>query len=384
MVRIVLDDSPESMLENFVYIDGDIGVVKRHYGPGPHPGTGTPQDVHAGGYTGFGGREQSDQIQRYRNRLGESRARFSLGFGGEPTPIEARRFSEAVEAMVQSGEGHIQVTDPDRGLWASIGFHEESFDFDAVDWDAEYQMFIDAHDYMIEALNDPDFADLARRIDRDGGRMAENARRFIEQLDAARDRGEEMGNVFQFDRRFSYNLIFTNDREYMGAGSSSVGGLNAKVFWQPLTLPENEQELGKSGSFIFGLSPAFVQFHEMHHGFGSGTELDTFSDTISLDFYARRGGQIPGYLAHKGVDQQIFSLYLSGQRRLSGEFRDITLERRRALGWLYNRNPEFIEATLDRRRAYNADPDNAPYSHFLDNPDRALGRIKRWARDYGR
>jgi hypothetical protein len=153
------------------------------------------------------------------------------------------------------------------------------------------------------------------------------------------------------------------------------------VFWQPLSIAEEDAALGEA-SFNFGLSPAYVQFHEMHHGFGSDTELDRFSDLISLDFYMRRYEDLPGYMQAAVVDKA-FQTYYWGTGRLSGRWRETRLASRRASAWLYNRYPEFYGQAIEERRAYVADDSgDVPYSYWLDDPDTSGGRLRRWSREY--
>lgn len=329
----------------------------------------------------FGSAKPSDAMQTYRQRIAGSKPQFSIrtvGTGDPPTSLAVDSFAEAVRVWDEAGRvGHIDVVDPERAFWASFGF-QESLDVDSVDWNAEYQMFVEVHDYMLEALNDPEFGELARLIDRHGEYMVDNAQIALDRWNAARARGEEVGRL---DNRAGYNIIFTNDREYVGAGSGGVGHIGGKVFWQPLSLAEDESALSGAG-FMFGLSPAYVQFHELHHGYGSSTELDRFSDTIALDYYMKKYDSLPAYMQDAVVDKA-FSTYNWASLRLTGQFREGRLQTRQATAWLYSRNPDFYHGALDARRRYEADDTGgAPYSYWLFDPDGSEARLKRWRSEY--
>lgn len=375
----VLDDGTERE-----YTGESMLVARGGPGSGHHGHSGRPGEVGGSLPSGERGAVQFSEtptpaVETYLRRVATSRPQFSIRvIGDEPQSIDVGTFADAVRAWDDDGRrGHIEVVDPERALWASFGF-QESLDVDAVDWNAEFQMFVDVHDYMLQALNDPEFAKLTTEIDRHGSHMVETAERALARWNEARARGEEIGRL---DGPAGYNIVFTNDREYVGAGSNNIGQLGGRVFWQPLSIAEEDAALGEA-SFNFGLSPAYVQFHEMHHGFGSASELDRFSDTISLDFYIRRYEDLPGYMQTAVVDKA-FQTYYWGAGRLSGEWREGRLDSRKATAWLYGRYPEFYSQAIEERRAYVADDSgDVPYSYWLDDPDTSSSRLRRWLGEY--
>jgi hypothetical protein len=79
---------PEAMLAGQMLLPLEFRnlIIERHYGPGPHPGTGTPQSVHGGG-----------------SGLGE------FNFGGSPSSRNSIRFSISTMRALREGLNEEQI-----------------------------------------------------------------------------------------------------------------------------------------------------------------------------------------------------------------------------------------------------------------------------------
>ncbi len=221
-------------------------------------------------------------------------------------------------------------------------------------------------------------------MDRDGDQLLRMANQWME----GRDEFDIDNPFLRRQHAPTMNIILTNHEDRVGAGSSSVGTKAAKVFWQPLTLPVERQviESGERGGFSFMVAPTYVLIHEMHHGFGSRTELDVFSTVIGADYLLNNRDLLTPRV-ERNLVQELAGRTNAGMRHASGEFKDFTLQDRAAMGWLYSRHSEYFDTVLDQRRRYwetGEHESEASRGWWERKPiDEQQKKLRQWAKKYG-
>lgn len=296
-------------------------------------------------------------------------------------------FDSLAEALM-AGEGRIEITDDERALWASVvtawedGTLEGGYSPGEIEVEIEIQRVLDVYDHMVAILSDPDNEAMILGTDRDGDSMLDVTERWIKRLQDLREQGEV--DRLTLRRAPGMNIIITNNPERVGAGSSSMGSLSAKVFWEPTTLDPAKRHTSTGGGFNFGISPIYVLIHELHHGFGSGTELDAISDVIAADYYMSRPETFTPAIERNMLDT-LNGRVFGASRRASGAHREFILQDRAAMGWLYSRNRDYFDRVFSEVREYaeSGDPPTERARGWTWQVDQTETRLQRWAREYG-
>lgn len=278
---------------------------------------------------------------------------------------------ESLEEAYEAGQGWIELTDAERNLWALIVADHPKRELDAgytideIDLEREIQIALDVYDHFLEVLSDPDNATAMAAMDRHGQFILNGVAQWLEEKGEA-GRG----------RRPSLNILITNNNDRVGAGSSSVNSRSAKVFWQPLTLDVEKWAI-ESGGMAAAVHPVYVLTHELHHGFGSGSELDVFSEVVAFDYMIRHP-ETMGPATEKSMLSDIARTVHGAARRASGEFKDFTLQDRAAAGWLYSRHKDYLETIWAERMS--DEPTNRSYGWYGET---YRDKLERWAKEYG-
>lgn len=155
------------------------------------------------------------------------------------------------------------------------------------------------------------------------------------------------------DDKMGFNVLFTNNPPDIGRGSGGPG--SARVFYQPYSLKPEFRTGDQSPSFL--VDGVYTLVHELHHAFGSSTEMDGFSDLVALDYHLSKGNT----LAPDAVRFEIENRFLLSLSRSASAGRA-----KRQLAWLYRRNPHTLQRLADEFDA--------------DYGARLRGRAKGWAR----
>jgi len=313
---------------------------------------------------------------------GISNLRFQVRpIGGEVTLVDG------LEEAVAMGGGRVEYIDPYRKMWALYMWSDEledrGFSLDEIDLAREIEIALEVHDYFLELINNPANAKAIEAMDRDGDQLLRIVQKWMEERE-----GFDIDNPF-LRRQYgpSMNIVLTNNDDRVGAGSSQTGTKAAKVFWQPVTLdPEKQVLQADRGTFAFTGSPIYVLVHEMHHGFGSGSELDPFSSVVAADFYLNnRDYMTPGL--EKGMLTELAQTLSGGQRRAAGEFKEYTLRDRAAMGWLYSRHSDYFDTIMDSYQTYwdTGDHSYEPARGWFVKTDIDAQRKKlaQWAKEFG-
>lgn len=128
-----------------------------------------------------------------------------------------------------------------------------------------------------------------------------------------------------------------------GAGSGGPGG--AKVFWGPYSAPNRRDRLktdkdrepgaryDHSYADSLGVDPVYVLSHELHHAWGSGSELDFGSEVVALDAHLKLGLTEAAAVRAVRTSLSGFVANLAYRRTASEQNRF-----GRALRYLYKRN----------------------------------------------
>lgn len=95
-------------------------VVTRHYGPGPHPGTGTSQDVHGG----KGGRKSAGSAGLGEFKIGDPQSRNEIRFSIEniPSREQARLHLSPERIKALDAQFHQEVTRAIQDMESVLGF----------------------------------------------------------------------------------------------------------------------------------------------------------------------------------------------------------------------------------------------------------------------
>ena len=163
--------------------------------------------------------------------------------------------------------------------------------------------------------------------------------------------------VSQADRKVGTNIIFTADNENVGAGSGGPG--SAKVFWLPYEYRDRENFYGFQSWSRLGVDPLYVLVHELHHAFGSSSELDLFSDVMAVDVHLQLGNT----MAPGSVASQVDHMLLWARQRASGKWKEDILIQRKAMRWLYDMHTDDIRKILTDK---------------YEDGDEMAKRISRW------
>jgi len=284
--------------------------------------------------------------ERPRSRWSE-RAYFVRGRGG--TSAESERYGtlrEALEAdaRAQAAQGVAQpspsawAVDPARGLGIGFTISSEERPYPAsfppgvpIDWDIEADRVLEVYDHMARLLTDPGARPFVEAMDRHGEAMLARAQEYAQEVAQAGLEGR--------DPRMTMAVVFTNHPHQAGAGSA--GDWGAKVFWVPTQIPP-EASATEQATFVWGTSPIYTAVHELHHAWGSRSELDVFSDAVAMDF-AIDHRDLLGPNTTSDMVATLARYATSAARPARGEDAGYVLRNRAALGFLYERHPDFFE-----------------------------------------
>lgn len=262
------------------------------------------------------------------------------GTGGNPVHASLSKDGKYEERPTEGGLHYILAATSH--TWDETAIHPDKFSPDA-----EIQLMKDANAHMRGLLSDPEMADFIKRIDRDGDAL----------ISHGSDDKYTIGT----------NIIFTGDPSMVGAGSGGPG--SSKIFWVPYSADEEAFSKAFRGDTqsqsAFGVDPLYVAFHEMHHAYGSNTELDMFSDFAALDFHLSRGNTTQMKAA---VDAKLDSMFMWASGQASGEWKQDRLDTRAALGRLYSRNPAATEDWVA----------NSWFGGNDDSRTKMLARLRSW------
>jgi len=342
-------------------------------------GPGSGHFGHAGRPGEVGGSLPSGEVAE------EARPSRAMGDWGEGTRFKAKprgafeyqsygSYQEAAEASAHD----VMVEDPTRGLYFITIVQGADYSGlpEGVDYEAETRRCLDVYDHLDSILRDPANANWLATSDRDGAWMRDRALRYAAEV-------AEPGTIWRDRPRMGMNIVYTNNHESAGAGSA--GDWGGKVFWVPTTIPFEESALAETTSFAFGCSPVYVTIHELHHAWGSGSELDVFSTVVAADYYLNH----PDLLS-EGVERAMVhdlgAEYWTGTQRASGHLAEGRLESRRAMGWFYSRHSDYVNAIFARRAADVAsgtDNYDRIANEWWDNQG-AQERLTQWATTWNR
>lgn len=308
--------------------------------------------------------------------------------------VEVDSLEEAVREGMQpgiytKGSGRIEVKTDNGELWFSVSYpfedaDERNFTMDEIDIEREIEIMVDGYNYFIDLMTDPANAKAFAAGDYNGQDMLEFTTKFKEDYEKlmASDALEST------KRRFGagMNIVMVNDRDRAGAGSSSVGSRTAKIFWVPATLDAEKQILNDEyGAFV--LSPIFVQMHELHHGFGSGSEFDVFSHAIAADYYLNNRDILTPDI-ERSMIREVSGSMRSGAQRAAGDLKMPRLYNRAMMGWLYSRHSDYFDTLFDERRSYETGEveDISPEGYqfvIWQDLDGVQKKVRQWANEFG-
>jgi hypothetical protein len=366
-----------------------VAIRRAHYFPDEIVERGGPGSGHFG----------------HEGRPGQVGGSKPSGRAGLPSLKDVRWFTqgphfrdkiehESLEEALEAGDGRIEIIDDERLLWASIVFaksdQESEKEFfragytrDQIDPAVEIQHMIGVYDHMVEVLSDPENAEFIEQSDRHGEFMLSTTQEWLERLEQLKAEGTERLELLGRRGEWpSLNMIVTNRQDNAGAGSTNIGALGGKVFWVPVTLDEAQSVL-KDTHMTFGVSGPYVLVHELHHGFGSGTEFDQISNVIAADYYMKHPDAMNSFVEQSMV-QELNSMTFSGTRRAAGEFKTSILRNREAMGWLYSRNKDYFTEVFNETRIYaeTGDPPTPRSRGWTWTVDEYEKKLQQWAKKY--
>lgn len=279
-----------------------------------------------------------------------------------------RKFSEEGKKYPYLYAGDISVRDNARGFWMMIAIDIKPEQVDLIDWDMEYRHIEQVHDYMLETLSDPENANFIMKIDYDGEDMIRGTERFYNLL----ERSQAGQSLYSDPLRglATYNIVFTTDPKNIGAGSNSVGSFGGKTFWEPISLPDDQKKERMRSSIDLALLPFSVMLHEGHHGFGSGSELDNFTQVITMD-YALEHPELMEGMWGRVIEGEIASTAERAVWDARGDesHRRIVHNARAMTGWLYGRHKDWFDSQIDESIQYWADEERADRGE-IEAPER--------------
>jgi hypothetical protein len=285
---------------------------------------------------------------------------------------------DGLEDAYENGNGRFEIEDAERKLWALVvaarrGEEEDAgYSIDDIDLEKEVQTVLDVYDHFLDVLSDPANAKAIVAGDRHGQRMIETAKDWLEQIQK-----EDADEIFARRSYAGMNIIITNNEKRVGAGSSDVSTKSAKVFWSPVTLDHEKSVLeDPERGFNFGISPVYVLVHELHHGFGSGSELDKFSDAVAADYLIKHT-DLMGPETEKNMLDTLSGMAWRGSMRAAGEKKDSVLGSRAMFGWLYSRNQRYFDQYFNEVREQETFRSRGWWTETDES------KYKRWAKEYG-
>lgn len=317
----------------FVWNDDDVvieGITLKHL-PGRH-------DQRSHGYR-YGARATMSHLRRQRSTMTvEQWEDYKARARARQAQLVGKPVTEAMlKKSPYGGWGEYRENDSDHFLLMitqSPDMHKHSIRPDQFNPERERELVLDTLNETRRVLNE--YPDLVRQMDEQGYSM-----------------------LLDKDRKMGMNIVFTVDDEYSGAGSGGPGG--AKVFWTPYTAQGVDRYQNRNFGPSFEIDPMYVLAHELHHGFGSNTEIDNYSRAVGMHMHLKHGNQ----LIPKQIKWEVENTAIHAQWRAQGKFKQTVLEERAALKFLHIEHPEQIDAILDDY-------------YGLERADAIRKRIKSW------
>ena len=146
----------------------------------------------------------------------------------------------------------------------------------------------------------------------------------------------EDGMIGHEDWNVNVGAIFTkNPRD---AGMGSAGEHSAKVFYSPYE--------SKDRPFIrlseFGVDPIYVSVHELHHAFGSDSELDMFSDFAAAACHYSLGDTLVPDMVKFTLSSHLGGAIRAPERTTKSHVKQMRV----GLAWLNSKYPEKVRALV--------------------------------------
>ena len=369
MTRLLIDDREYSGIP---YTRENLGLVERGGpGSGHHGHRGRPGKV--------GGSLPSKGVL--------SGYTYEYEIRGDETYTKHKTDSleEAVRIGSQNPLGRLEARSPDGGLWFSMAFPGTEgtggYTLDEIDIEREAEVVVEVFEHFMEVFSDPENLAWLEAMDLGGANIIKSVERYLRFREEGQFADDSDNLLARRQWAAGMNIVMTNRDDNVGAGSSGVNSYSAKVFWNPVTLDPEKSVLSGDRGFRFGVDPIYVLMHELHHAFGSGSELDDLSDALAADYYLNNREFLERDDLDKGMEQRLAMIANAGTRRAQGDFKEGILRARAATGWLYSRHPDYFQQKLEERRAY-ANDETDEYSYFSPwhgDLDKWEGQMKRWA-----
>jgi len=169
---------------------------------------------------------------------------------------------------------------------------------------------------------------------------------------------DDDGLIMDPDRNIAANIVFTTDKADAGMGSASSDAGIIKVFYAPYDAEKAGWESWRKDAWE--IDPLFVATHELHHAYGSLTELDILSDVMAVGYHLELGNT----LNPSEVNRVARGWLQVGTDRVAGKdwWREHVVRSRKAFRWLYDTNPEYAKQIM---------------SEYAD-PEKLERKIRRW------
>lgn len=250
--------------------------------------------------------------------------------GSAPNPVAAGKHKmtgEMKEKVYSDGtrSGHEYVEDTKKFyLWMTT--RGGDIQIDQFDPAQEYDKIMGTLDYVRSVISSKEGKKLAKGCD-------EYLYSDPKELDAANQ------------MRVSMNIIFTAQDKDIGAGS---GGLrSARVFWLPYSNAEGKRAGVSEGFPIgsLGIDGTFVLVHELHHAFGSDSELDAWSTAVAIGRHYEMGNKLMTRAVDYEVTTMIYHARSTSRKKYMPKIRR---EARATFVFLKTRHPKQLRESFVR------------------------------------